>query len=1797
MGYIYNSTYLGKIKHLNPKFKQSMNSSALSRDCKDFKKISENNIVNTSGEQPLLLYKKKDNKISHSFDYKMTKKNSDKNIYISDGGLKLKNEKYKTSYSNTYSNQNKDPKQIKSLRAYLESINVNKVLKAQGTQNKKQVKTKNPKKNKKYEEHIFYKTVRGTSNRPMFHKKVNNNGKNLCNSGEGFALKAKMNFKDKNQNNKPKKKNNLEESKKDDENKKELMVSLINGAIKNNYFIIQNDETKITPKKILADKRKEYLQKNGIGVSDVNLDENDDENIKNDEKDENKKLSKSGNNFNHIKLNNYLKYSNDYSPRQNEYYMTLNNETPFYSHQKNKKQNKPIVDQFEYIKKINKEHKRLCDNLINDLFRHKNKVEPNKKNNYIEKTYLDKKKGDNPSSLVDINDEWPYAHKKSYRTPKELNKFVKEKKLKNKEKANNEELQKNTKLFIKFKNLYNLNYKRVNNNISGIHDKDKDKDKTISTYKSYRPKTSNPGLKRKKETNEYYVGNHSLSNSNSTFIDPNDYYLTVLESQQILVNSDFNRIENESDEETEELTDNNEEEEDDEINENKLQGTNELNTSKEQIQKIIKKESKRKKPNINNNINIDNIKNNLSNKKKTLDNIKLNNNKKIDNNNPKGKSSINQKDIVKFVEVLKFIIQRKIFVILYKAYINQAIYQHYKIAFTYFIAICKHKPFRKIEEYCNFKTYIIIFRKLLLPFIRRSFREFVNNIFFKKKIEFLVSFLTKFFKFKFLQKLFIISQLLENDEEKKHFVLVLSKMMRTLVSPHLRLVFDKLKNYNKNNNNNDNYVKNQITDKKEDIINNKNEPKSDIKDDKKENEINFPQSTSPDLVNEEKYKKINKAYLEYSPTRDNKAKSYLYESSSEESSINIRPNSLDNDQWHQIQMRIQLAKHMLINDLGEDEKEEEEKKENDNGIGDYNNYPQNNSINSKKSEKSFNNNIEKKEELKEPKIDIKHNKGINNINNIKPNNIKEENPQDINIEIIKKDKDEEKDDKKINKKPNNENDALINKDNINENKDNIDKIDKNMNKDNDINEVKNKEKENISKNNINDKDKNNKNIITKKNEEINKEIENKDDSIDIDFEDIKNFIKEKPDINNNISDNKQEDNKEKLNKNNNLNNKINNNNLKKDEIAKEIKEKPKIEEKPKNNNVKNIEDKKIIKKKEELIDSDEEPEEQIKNLTPSELDISAERDNPNNIEWEYNLNNSKKLQSSINSENLKSEEPKEEKLIVNYNIKKIEEKSPDKVIETNDIKIHKDKKKNDINNDDIEEIEDEKNDENKNIEDKKKSKTLVKDKNPLNESEDEYADDFEVDDIDLVNLEQDSDLDSKNTKKIKIEKNKDIKIDSKEKNDKSRNINLEDNIEDIKIENKNIENKEKSKPPSTSKSFEILKNIKDKEKLANDLTDEIIKKLLSSEITSNSVKLIPHKSFKYELFNNLKDSNSNLSASYGSAGNNFRNDLGLLSLGQLSLNEDLLNDSIMSSYTAFSVFNRTIKDKKKEHSLNLYYKKIAPKLIKLIKKEIYLKYPRIYENISTPLKNQSVGLMMSLSLQDADMLRDNYKCNLMKENIKDIIDKEKILKTFEPINRQIRSKDNLTSDNFYDNMLNECLIDTTIELINKERLYGENGDPLEWSSRTHELAFKYKKDDPKKLAKYVCQNLLKTLHTRIGLITDNYDYMNAEQINNERDKRLIDNIKNELDEDEYQWRNLEMEETQLKVELTELIMDQLFNENIEILEHIQYSRNRPDLYQNKSIYSCEEIPKLSFQRTTTDNAAKDKDDGDEVINV
>ena len=152
-----------------------------------------------------------------------------------------------------------------------------------------------------------------------------------------------------------------------------------------------------------------------------------------------------------------------------------------------------------------------------------------------------------------------------------------------------------------------------------------------------------------------------------------------------------------------------------------------------------------------------------------------------------------------------------------------------------------------------------------------------------------------------------------------------------------------------------------------------------------------------------------------------------------------------------------------------------------------------------------------------------------------------------------------------------------------------------------------------------------------------------------------------------------------------------------------------------------------------------------------------------------------------------------------------------------------------------------------------------------------------------------------------------------------------------------------------------------------------------------------------------------LNNSFGSAGNShdhLSKEFGLGGLSQLSLQDELLslNDSLMSNYSANSVFYKTIKDKKKEKTINLYYKEIAPRLIRLIRKEIITKYDQIYENISTPMKNNSEKFILSSYEELKEQLNKRYiivkKRKIQKE------EKEKLESLFKE-KKEIEDRSNL----------------------------------------------------------------------------------------------------------------------------------------------------------------------------------------------
>jgi len=387
----------------------------------------------------------------------------------------------------------------------------------------------------------------------------------------------------------------------------------------------------------------------------------------------------------------------------------------------------------------------------------------------------------------------------------------------------------------------------------------------------------------------------------------------------------------------------------------------------------------------------------------------------------------------------------------------------------------------------------------------------------------------------------------------------------------------------------------------------------------------------------------------------------------------------------------------------------------------------------------------------------------------------------------------------------------------------------------------------------------------------------------------------------------------------------------------------------------------------------------------------------------------------------------------------------------------------------------------------------------------------------------------------------------------------------------NIDNPGNSNETINKDYLMKLTEIKNPELLAEELSDILVRKIVNSELKlfSPFENIIPYKTFKYNFL--PKSQNGSLNNSYISSS--------CASLDQISLSNNYsnLNESMLSQTSFYSEFNKTIKDKKREQAMNFYNKKIGPKLIQLICDEIKNNYIRIFKNIETPLQTNFKEIVIALELKDNEQLKRNYRILKVNEQLKDIINKEKIIKKFEKTNKKIRKKYNQNNiDENFDLFMNLNLIDTAIELINKERFYGETGEPFAYNSiRTRCIGYKYQENNYKKLVDYISKNLYEYLNNPIFLINDNI--VNADE------KNIIKYFKKDLEENEEQWQDMEIVETQSKLEVTELILEQLYNEIIEILEHVQLNRKRPELYQEKSIYASEDIPKLSFQQTTTEN--------------
>ena len=272
---------------------------------------------------------------------------------------------------------------------------------------------------------------------------------------------------------------------------------------------------------------------------------------------------------------------------------------------------------------------------------------------------------------------------------------------------------------------------------------------------------------------------------------------------------------------------------------------------------------------------------------------------------------------------------------------------------------------------------------------------------------------------------------------------------------------------------------------------------------------------------------------------------------------------------------------------------------------------------------------------------------------------------------------------------------------------------------------------------------------------------------------------------------------------------------------------------------------------------------------------------------------------------------------------------------------------------------------------------------------------------------------------------------------------------------------------------------------------------------------------------------------------------------------------------------RNIKEITKEKDLNSYNEKIAPHLIHKISKNIDKNFPEIINNLKQPYKLNETDLLNGIAMKEEKYIES---CKPVFENedkikFRDFFNKDEILTNFHKIDMKLRNN-NINEVN-EDEILNEAIVDCANELLEDERLYGTVGEPLKWSIRNRENNLKF--ENKNNMKKKISQKLKYLTNFKMGKITENYENYDTEQLTNDRDKKFFDSIKQELDSEQMEYEN---EETQIKCFLSKVILDQLLNELVEILEHVMYSRREPARYQNKSIYACEDIPRLSFQNTT-----------------
>ena len=507
---------------------------------------------------------------------------------------------------------------------------------------------------------------------------------------------------------------------------------------------------------------------------------------------------------------------------------------------------------------------------------------------------------------------------------------------------------------------------------------------------------------------------------------------------------------------------------------------------------------------------------------------------------------------------------------------------------------------------------------------------------------------------------------------------------------------------------------------------------------------------------------------------------------------------------------------------------------------------------------------------------------------------------------------------------------------------------------------------------------------------------------------------------------------------------------------------------------------------------------------------------------------------------------------------------------------------------------------NNNQEENVKEKIIDNEAKDLNNDKNKNS---ENDDLDISNNTYSLNNTNNQIKKLDFIENKNYHENKNENNSISASESENANF-NFKINNnlKNHINKD-DKYKRYSESEDLTNNDKEEinkiianlpneleQKITEDLTNEILNELFKEEVDEKDNLLSYKKDIKHPSNNSMlglvsKESMSAISHSPGRKYNKSNNSHSLVNNNEsyhTAPNNSIQDEDALNS----SFFKRTIYQIKMDIELNYYENNILPKLLNLIKENIDKNYLNIINNLKIPLKKNEKEIMEDLSnlitcetIYNNNIIKYDSKFSNKEIDKNEYIEKELV----DDFNEKLKNE-SIFYEKYYYQYLNKCVYDATNEIIKKKRLYGNIGEPLLWSMRNRIIEYKYKDTKLFKdlFISDVMNELKQIFFSKIGAIIENIENLNISQFSKERDIKFNENIRDDLKK-ENDFDKLDEQETAVKLMIEKIIMNQLLNEVIEILEHIQYSRKEPEKYNNKSIFSCNNIPLLSFQNIINSN--------------